>query len=342
MSRFIKSLYGQNQVNNDNNNNPNNNEIMKRSEIILPGHYCTKSTLDAEVKQIIRIIGKSKRNGYWITDDKKEIPEYILLDDYVALDTVPQAKPQRKFGKDIFGDFKPIEINMTEEQVETDDDLVYETNQHQQTSQHRQTNDNNEKLITLTDKQFEELLNRQIVKRKEPINNEVKVTNDVKHEYIDKQTLSIISKASIVSLNDSYEKKYGDRPYKQKKLSLNIELPIDFDLNKLQQIIELFELDDKQIARYIAHQIKINYEEIASIVLQAINGIDVINGNNGNSVSKTEQVEDRPSITNIPNIKPNHEHKHINKQANVEKDNQKIIENGIEDINNLLSNFLER
>ena len=323
---------------------------MKRSEIILPGHYCTKSTLDAEVKQIIRIIGKSKRNGYWITDDKKEIPEYILLDDYVALDTVPQAKPQRKFGKDIFGDFKPVEINMTEEQVETDDDLVYETNQQQQTSNHRQTNDNNEKLITLTDKQFEELLNTRINKNKDSINSNNEVNNqnnETKHEqnnYIDKQTLSIISKASIVSLNDSYEKKYGDRPYKQKKLSLNIELPIDFDLNKLQQIIELFELDDKQIARYIAHQIKINYEEIASIVLQAINGIDVNNGNSnsGNNISKTEQVEDRPSITNIPNIKSNHEHKHINKQANVEKDNQKIIENGIEDINNLLSNFLER
>ncbi len=309
---------------------------MKRSEIILPGHYCTKSTLDAEVKQIIRIIGKSQREGYWITDDKKEIPEYILLDDYVALDTVPQAKPQRKFGKDIFGDFKPVEINVTEEQVETDDDLVYETNHQQQTTIQRQTNDNSEKLIALTDKQFEELLNRQIVKRKEPTNNENNVTNDSKHEqnnYIDKQTLSIISKASIVSLNDSYEKKYGDRPYKQKKLSLNIELPIDFDLNKLQQIIELFELDDKQIARYIAHQIKINYEEIASIVLQAINGIDVNKGNNGNSISETKTQ---------PNIKPNHEHKHINKQANVEKDNQEVIENGIKDINNLLSNFLER
>lgn len=310
---------------------------MKRSEIILPGHYCTKSTLDAEVKQIIRIIGKSQREGYWITDDKKEIPEYILLDDYVALDTVPQAKPQRKFGKDIFGDFKPVEINVTEEQVETDDDLVYETNHQQQVTIHRQTNDNSEKLIALTDKQFEELLNRQIVKRKEPNNNDDtnvnKVTNDSKHEqnnYIDKQTLSIISKASIVSLNDSYEKKYGDRPYKQKKLSLNIELPIDFDLNKLQQIIELFELDDKQIARYIAHQIKINYEEIASIVLQAINGIDV---NKGNNISETKTQ---------PNIKPNHEHKHINKQANVEKDNQEVIENGIKDINKLLSNFLER
>lgn len=310
---------------------------MKRSEIILPGHYCTKSTLDAEVKQIIRIIGKSQREGYWITDDKKEIPEYILLDDYVALDTVPQAKPQRKFGKDIFGDFKPVEINVTEEQVETDDYELQQPKQ-QQTTIHRQTNDNNEKLIALTDKQFEELLNRQIVKRKEPINNdEVKVTNDVKHEYIDKQTLSIISKASIVSLNDSYEKKYGDRPYKQKKLSLNIELPIDFDLNKLQQIIELFELDDKQIARYIAHQIKINYEEIASIVLQAINGINL-----------QETVDERPSIIHEskpkqqPNLKPNHEHKHINKQANVEKDNQEVIENGIKDINNLLSNFLER
>lgn len=308
---------------------------MKRSEIILPGHYCTKSTLDAEVKQIIRIIGKSQREGYWITDDKKEIPEYILLDDYVALDTVPQAKPQRKFGKDIFGDFRPVEINMTEEQVETDDYELQQPKQYQ-TIIHRQTNDNSEKLIALTDKQFEELLNRQIVKRKEPINNDTnvnKVTNDSKHEqnnYIDKQTLSIISKASIVSLNDSYEKKYGDRPYKQKKLSLNIELPIDFDLNKLQQIIELFELDDKQIARYIAHQIKINYEEIASIVLQAINGIDV---NKGNNISETKTQ---------PNIKPNHEHKHINKQANVEKDNQEVIENGIKDINNLLSNFLER
>lgn len=313
---------------------------MKRSEIILPGHYCTKSTLDAEVKQIIRIIGKSQREGYWITDDKKEIPEYILLDDYVALDTVPQAKPQRKFGKDIFGDFKPVEINVTEEQVETDD-YEFQQPKPQQTTIYRQKSDNNEKLIALTDKQFEELLNRQIVKHREPNNDDTndevnaknKATNDSKHEqnnYIDKQTLSIISKASIVSLNDSYEKKYGDRPYKQKKLSLNIELPIDFDLNKLQQIIELFELDDKQIARYIAHQIKINYEEIASIVLQAINGINV---NNGNNISETKTQ---------PNIKPNHEHKHINKQANIEKDNQEVIENGIKDINNLLSNFLER
>lgn len=88
----------------NNNLNENNMDLG----IILPGHYCENSTINAEVKNIIRIIGPDKqKEGYWITQDGKSLHESLILDSYTRLDTKPTDKPNiRK--KNIMADFRPI------------------------------------------------------------------------------------------------------------------------------------------------------------------------------------------------------------------------------------------
>ena len=278
---------------------------MKRSEIILPGHYCLKSTLDAEVKQIIRIIGKANREGYWITDEHKEIPEYVLLDSYVALDTIA-SQPKQKFGKDIFGDFTPVHIDT--EDTEIDDKIVGE----EEIESEQKTKQNNSGTIILTDEQFEKLLKRNsngiYVQNDYKTSNESSVVNKTSNKYqLDEQTLSMIRKAEVVALNDNHEKKYGDRPYKYKNLQVTIELPIVYEMNKLRQIIELFELDERKIAEFIAHQIKIDYHKITDLVYSELVGCG----------------------------------KQVEKQAIKEENNQKELESGINEVENLLQKYIE-
>lgn len=286
---------------------------MKRSEIILPGHYCTRDTVDAEVKQIIRIIGKSNRNGYWVTSDKKEIPEYILLDEYVALDTHAQNKPKHKFGKDIFGDFQPIiidnetDINNDEIETETSIETVIKT------KQDNNTLDDIGQLKTAVSQLSEVIKTMQNnIPTINDTGNTKQITAQVKQN--DKHQLpddifKIISKASIVSLNDGYEKKYGDRPYKQKTIQLTIDLPINYDLDKLKQLIELFELDEKQIIEYIAYNnVSIDYQKIIELILNELYKSNAIDKNETNK-TKNSQIE---------------------------------LENGIKEVENLLSNFLEK
>lgn len=272
---------------------------MKRSEIILPGHYCLKSTLDAEVKQIIRIIGKANREGYWITDEHKEIPEYVLLDSYVALDTIA-SQPKQKFGKDIFGDFTPVNIDIEDDEI--DDEIVGEEEIESEPKQKQ----NNSGTIILTDEQFEKLLKH--VPNNYKTSNESSVVNKTSNKYqLDEQTLSMIRKAEVVALNDNHEKKYGGRPYKYKNLQVTIELPIVYEMNKLRQIIELFELDERKIAEFIAHQIKIDYHKITDLVYSELVGCE----------------------------------KQVEKQAIKEENNQKELESGINEVENLLQKYIE-
>lgn len=300
-------------ISNKNHNNKNlseNNKNMKRSEIILPGHYCLKSTLDAEVKQIIRIIGKANRDGYWITDEHKEIPEYVLLDSYVALDTVA-SQPKQKFGKDIFGDFTPVHIDTEDDEIDGEEEDEIETKQ--------KLKQNNNGNIILTDEQFEKLLKHNSNGISVPNNcktsNESSVVNKPSNKYhLDEQTLSIIRKAEVVTLNDNHEKKYGDRPYKYKNLQVTIELPIVYEMNKLRQIIELFELDERKIAEFIAHQIKIDYHKITDLVYSEL-------------ASYQKQIE---------NITQQATHQPI-KEENI----QKKLESGINDVENLLQKYIE-
>ena len=227
---------------------------MKRSEIILPGHYCSKASLDADSKEIVRILGRASREGYWITDDKKELPEYVLLEDYVPLDTLA-AKPKQKFGTDIFRDFQEVEISDVDEVDEYD-------NSHEKTTIENTTENIRDEIRSIL---------RDVLKE-----HPVTVQKPRKNKSLSDETLSIINKASIVVLNDNYEKKYGDRPYKQHTIQLNLQLPINYDLEKLRQIIELFELDEREIARYLAQNIEIDYAKITDNILQSMLGVDSI------------------------------------------------------------------
>lgn len=284
---------------------------MKRSEIILPGHYCSKASLDADSKEIVRILGRSSREGYWITDDKKELPEYVLLEDYVPLDTLA-AKPKQKFGTDIFRDFQEVEIS---EETPIGEFQEEPLNQPQYQPKASVNSDIlRDEICNVLQEVLHDILPNQIVSKptaSKPTVSKIptKVSNSPS-KTLSSETLSIINKASIVVLNDNYEKKYGDRPYKQHTIQLNLQLPINYDLEKLRQIIELFELDEREIARYIAQSINIDYDKITDNILQAM-----LDYNSNNVQRPKEAVTPKP----------------------VSNENQ--LDSGIKEIDDLLAKF---
>lgn len=291
---------------------------MKRSEIILPGHYCSKASLDADSKEIVRILGRASREGYWITDDKKELPEYVLLEDYVPLDTLA-AQPKQKFGTDIFRDFQEVVVSDTNsddliDSTETEDVEVFEPKTLQATSVNLHSEIREVLREVLRD------IRPEFTVKKQPNITQNNISKDANR--LSSETLSIINKASIVVLNDNYEKKYGDRPYKQHTIQLNLQLPINYDLEKLRQIIELFELDEREIAKYLAQTVTIDYDKITDNILQAM----VTSGNNVN-VQNHQRSQVAPRAV-TPKSKT---------KSSSNAENQ--LDSGIKEIDGLLAKF---
>ena len=297
---------------------------MKRSEIILPGHYCSKASLDADSKEIVRILGRASREGYWITDDKKELPEYVLLEDYVPLDTLA-AQPKQKFGTDIFRDFQEVVVSDTNsddliDSTEIEDVEVFEPKTLQATSVNLHSEIREVLREVLCD------IRPEFTVKKQPNINQNNISKDANR--LSSETLSIINKASIVVLNDNYEKKYGDRPYKQHTIQLNLQLPINYDLEKLRQIIELFELDEREIAKYLAQTVTIDYDKITDNILQAM--VTSGNSNINNSVSNISKVKKSKSEIQIKS-------RAIPTTSSSNAENQ--LDSGIKEIDGLLAKF---
>lgn len=219
----------------NNNLNENNMDLG----IILPGHYCENSTINAEVKNIIRIIGPDKqKEGYWITQDGKSLHESLILDSYTRLDTKPTDKPNiRK--KNIMADFIPIKPK----------EDSYEE----------------KPIIETVDKPKEE---KPII---ETIDKPVvhKVENKPKEEKPDKfKTLNfLLSKSHIDNLNKNYMEKYGTEPYKPTIIEIPLKIEVPYDFDKLSQICELFDISINDVAELIYQSINLPKHVILSDII---------------------------------------------------------------------------
>lgn len=229
----------------NNNLNENNMDLG----IILPGHYCENSTINAEVKNIIRIIGPDKqKEGYWLTQDGKSLHESLILDSYTRLDTKSTDKPNiRK--KNIMADFRPIKPK--EDSYDDSYGDSYGTKP-KEDSYDSYKNSYEDKPIPETVKPV--------------IRN---VENKPKEEKPDKfKTLNfLLSKSHIDNLNKNYMEKYGTEPYKPTIIEIPLKIEVPYDFDKLSQICELFDISINDVAELIYQSINLPKHVILSDII---------------------------------------------------------------------------
>ena len=308
--KFFKKMFGTNKRNNtktsklnnisNNTNNLNNKDMLN---IVIAGHYCSNDTLNEKVKDIIRIIGPDKnRQGYWLTQDGKSLNESIILDDYTLLSTESHEKGASFKGKgvnkkkSIMKGFKPIEIkdNNDDEYFEPKPRNNGNSPYEREIQKHLLPNagfDNTESSKTNIEKQYQET-----IKIKDPL----------------EETKNLISKASIESLNNNYEKKYGSTPYKPIEFEIPVKIIIPYELNKLSQICELFDIDTKTVAQIILQNIRLPEETIFNFIKQQLD-----------NPNKQIEINQETNIPEPPKIK-------------IQEQDEKL-NNGIENIDNFIS-----
>lgn len=204
-------------------------------QIIKPGHYCTKDTINMETKNIIRILGPDKnKEGYWVTSDGKSLHESYIVDDYIPLDTqmVNDEKTRRK--PDIMRGFAPVEIFETENEIHVPEEIP--------------------KLYT-----------------KETTETVRNIPEKIPQPKIDKTT-ELIEKASIQSLNAHYKKRYGTEPYKPLEIEIPVKIIIKYEPTKLNQLIELFDIDIHKVSEIIYKNTEFPKSKIIEIIEDRING----------------------------------------------------------------------
>ena len=234
----------------NNNLNENNMDLG----IILPGHYCENSTINAEVKNIIRIIGPDKqKEGYWLTQDGKSLHESLILDSYTRLDTKSTDKPNiRK--KNIMADFRPIKPKEDSYGDSYDDSYKnsYEAKSKEDSYDDSYKNSYEAKPIPETFKPV--------------IRN---VENKPKEEKPDKfKTLNfLLSKSHIDNLNKNYMEKYGTEPYKPTIIEIPLKIEVPYDFDKLSQICELFDISINDVAELIYQSINLPKHVILSDII---------------------------------------------------------------------------
>lgn len=219
-------------------NNQNNTDNMEPIYVVKPGHYVEKSTMDSDTKTIIRIIGPSKdREGYWLTEDKKEISEYLLQNDYVAMDTSPtDGNKNKKKGKDIFGDFKKVDVDVQQQEQPVVEHIIVETNINQPIQEQPEI-------------------------KKQPDSSNI--SNNKRNIELGFD-INVIEKLNIDNINRKKKEKLGIEHGISKPV-ITIELPIEFnyDLEKLRQTIELLDLNETEIVNYIVSKIDMSQIQMA-------------------------------------------------------------------------------
>ena len=187
--------------------------------IIHLGHYQEKSTLGSDSPIIIRVLGEdTKKEGYWLIENGKSIPEYILTEGYVLLDTSYKEENLRKLPPaSIFaGIGEETEIPIISEDI------------HERNVGVLTTNKNN---FVLT-----------------PIVEEIKIPFDI----------SILDKINIDTLNQRSFESFGVEKYKKPIIDINLPIEFNYDITKLIQTIELLDLNENIIVDFLVNQISLN------------------------------------------------------------------------------------
>lgn len=221
--------------------------------VVLPGHYESAASASQSdpnaARTIIRIIG-CDNNGYWLDSDGKRYTESDLQYNWVALDTVPTLNTSKKQTAALFRGFKP-----TPEPTSTGGaSKRYE--QYPDIDPGEDPDDiasidftpSSQAPITTSERSSTSLQRPNASNRtRKQIEHESSKFNEIDF---------LLNKAHIDVLNQQSQENYGISKYKPTVIQLNLEFEIPYDLSKIQQIIELFNLKPIDVVNYLYQSVE--------------------------------------------------------------------------------------
>ena len=239
--------------------------------VVLPGHYESAASASQSdpnaARTIIRIIG-CDNNGYWLDSDGKRYTESDLQYNWVALDTVPTLNTSKKQTAALFRGFKPTpDPNDTEgaskrqeqypdidpgadlDDIAGIDSTTYGGPLGATTGV--APHDIATNGISTPERTSDNLQRPNASIRTRNQHQSVSSASD-KFNEID----FLLNKAHIDVLNQQSQENYGISKYKPTVIQLNLEFEIPYDLSKIQQIIELFNLKPIDVVNYLYQSVE--------------------------------------------------------------------------------------
>ena len=236
--------------------------------VVLPGHYESAASASQSdpnaARTIIRIIG-CDNNGYWLDSDGKRYTESDLQYNWVALDTVPTLNTSKKQTAALFRGFKPTPdpngnggASKRQEQypdidpgVDLDEQEPYQYRLYGEDPDDIATIDSTPygpTPVTTSERPSTSLQRPNASNRtRKQIEQESSKFNEIDF---------LLNKAHIDVLNQQSQENYGISKYKPTVIQLNLEFEIPYDLSKIQQIIELFNLKPIDVVNYLYQSVE--------------------------------------------------------------------------------------
>ena len=239
--------------------------------VVLPGHYESAASASQSdpnaARTIIRIIG-CDNNGYWLDSDGKRYTESDLQYNWVALDTVPTLNTSKKQTAALFRGFKPtpdptstggaskrqeqypdIDPGAAPDDMAGIDSTTYGGPLGATTgvAPHDIAG-----IGTTTPERPSDNLQRPNASIRTRNNHQSISSASDKFNEID----FLLNKAHIDVLNQQSQENYGISKYKPTVIQLNLEFEIPYDLSKIQQIIELFNLKPIDVVNYLYQSVE--------------------------------------------------------------------------------------
>ena len=239
--------------------------------VVLPGHYESAASASQSdpnaARTIIRIIG-CDNNGYWLDSDGKRYTESDLQYNWVALDTVPTLNTSKKQTAALFRGFKPTpEPNGNGPQLDKQEPYQYQSygaapddiagidsTTYGGAPHDIATNgiSTSERPLGATTGATSDNLQRPNASIRTRNNHQSVSSASDKFNEID----FLLNKAHIDVLNQQSQENYGISKYKSTVIQLNLEFEIPYDLSKIQQIIELFNLKPIDVVNYLYQSVE--------------------------------------------------------------------------------------
>lgn len=247
--------------------------------VVLPGHYESAASASQSdpnaARTIIRIIG-CDNNGYWLDSDGKRYTESDLQYNWVALDTVPTLNTSKKQTAALFRGFKPTPdpnnnvgtngattgghsgqayYKEIPEFGEDPDDIAGISKSTLGATPHDIAGNGISTFSPTPGTTPERHLNslqRPNASIRTRNDNQLDSSASSKFNEID----FLLNKAHIDVLNQQSQENYGISKYKPTVIQLNLEFEIPYDLSKIQQIIELFNLKPIDVVNYLYQSVE--------------------------------------------------------------------------------------
>ena len=235
--------------------------------VVLPGHYESISSASQSdpnaARTIIRIIG-CDNNGYWLDSDGKRYTESDLQHNWVALDTVPTLNKPKKQNA-LFRGFKPTpDPNGNGPSLDKQEPYQYQSYGGTSVATSGSYPDDMAGIdsipygpslddiaangISTSERDTGSLQRPNASNRtQKQIEQESSKFNEIDF---------LLNKAHIDVLNQQSQENYGISKYKPATIQLNLEFEIPYDLSKIQQIIELFNLKPIAVVNYLYQSVE--------------------------------------------------------------------------------------